>query len=61
MSRLEGLLRDNQAQGEKIALLKVQIAEERSDVEAKLAQEKAFVDQREKGLSAHSAQLEKEM
>lgn len=44
MSRLEGLFRDNQAQGEKIVLLKVQIAEERSATEAKLAQDKASTD-----------------
>lgn len=42
MNRLEGLLRDNHAEGEKIALLEAQLTEERSAAEAKLAQEKAF-------------------
>lgn len=37
MSRLEGLLQDNQVQGEKIALLELQIVEERSAAKAKLA------------------------
>lgn len=42
MSWLERLLRDNQAQGEKIAFLEAHIIEERSVAEAKLAQGKAF-------------------
>lgn len=35
MSQLEGLLQDNQAQVEKITLLEVQLAEERSVAEAR--------------------------
>lgn len=61
MSLLERLIQDNYGQGEKIALLELQIAEERSTIEVKLAQEKASIDKREKSLSARSAQLEGEI
>lgn len=52
---MEGLLQDNQTQGEKIALLDMQIIEDRSTAKAKLAQEKASTDQREISLATPSA------
>lgn len=61
MNLLEELLRDNQAQGKKIALLETQLTEERSAIKVRLAQDKASADRREKSLYARSVQLEEEV
>lgn len=48
-------------EAKKIALLEAQLIEERSAVEARLAQEKASTDQKEKSLTTYSTQLEEEV
>lgn len=50
VGRLEELFRDNHTQNEKIACLEAQLTKEMSTAEAKLAQERASMNQREKSL-----------
>lgn len=58
---LERLLRDSQSQNKKIVHLEVQLAEEKSIVEAIFAQKRAFADQKEKSLIVRFAYLEEEV
>lgn len=60
MGQLKGLHRDNQSQNEKITHLQAQIYDERSTTEARLAQEKASINQRVKGFLPQFGQLKEE-
>lgn len=52
INRLKGLLQDSKTQNDKIACLEVQLIEEKSTVEAKLVQDRLYVDKKEKSLAA---------